>query len=179
MRIMFFIYTYMINSKPNQPLKYRQGLFVPKNKDKVIKLNNNGGLYYRSGLEHRLMVYLDNKTDVIRWGSENIKVPYIKKVWESKLQSFKETEHNYYPDFYYELRKSDGSTSRVVVEVKPKSETIEPKIPINPTAKQLKNLEYSLKMYTTNLAKWKYMIEYCKIKGFEFIILTEEHLGNK
>ena len=42
----------MINSKPNNP-KYNQGLFTPKYKDKVIKLNNQGGLFYRSSLERK------------------------------------------------------------------------------------------------------------------------------
>lgn len=43
----------MINSAPRQNKKYNQGLFVPKNKDKVIKLNSQGGLYYRSSLEKK------------------------------------------------------------------------------------------------------------------------------
>jgi hypothetical protein len=37
----------MLNSKPNNS-QYHQGLYVPKNKDKVIKLNSQGGLFYRS-----------------------------------------------------------------------------------------------------------------------------------
>ena len=61
-------------------------------------------------------------------------------------------------DFYYELKKSDGTISRVVAEVKPDHETKPPKIPTNPTAKQLKNFEYSLKEYSKNLDKWKHMI---------------------
>ena len=42
----------MINSVPNNK-KYHQGLFIPINKDKVIKLNSLGGLYYRSSLEKK------------------------------------------------------------------------------------------------------------------------------
>ena len=84
---------------------------------------------------------------------------------------------SYYPDFYYELQREDGSISRVVAEVKPSSETMEPKLRDKPTTKQLKNFEYALKMYNKNLSKWKYMIEYCERKGFEFIIITEQHLG--
>lgn len=166
----------MLNNAPRQNNKYKQGLFTPINKDKLLKANNAGGLYYRSGLEQKFMIYLDKNDNVIRWNSELIKVPYIKNVWDSKLCEMTKSEHNYYPDFYYELKRSDGSISRVVAEVKPFSETLEPKLAPNPTAKQLKNFEYSLKMYSSNLDKWKTCIEYCKMKGFDFIIITEQNL---
>ena len=166
----------MINSAPKQSTKYRQGLYVPRNLNKVIKLNSQGGLYYRSGLEQKMMVYLDSNENIIFWGAEHLRVPYVKTEWFSESQEFKTTEHGYYPDFYYELKRSDGSVSRVVAEVKPHSETIEPKLQEKPTSKQLKNFEYALKMYNKNLSKWKAMIEYCERKGFEFIIITEQHL---
>ena len=167
----------MINSAPRSQGKYRQGLFVPKNKEKLIKANSHGGVYYRSGLEHKMMIYLDNNENIISWGSEHLRIPYEKTEWNSSLNEFVTSEHSYYPDFYYELRRSDGSISRVVAEVKPSSETSEPKLHTNPTAKQLKNFEYALKMWNKNLSKWKYMIDYCQRKGFDFIIITEEHLG--
>lgn len=169
----------MINNAPINSKKYNQGIYYPNNQDKVIKLNNKGGLYYRSGLEHKMMVYLDMNDDIIFWGAENIKVPYEKTEWLSDEQRFKTTEHCYYPDFYYEMRLSDSSIKRVVAEVKPYSETVSPQLPKNPTSKQLKNFEYSLKMYNKNLSKWKSMLEFCQIKGFEFIILTEKVLVGK
>jgi len=169
----------MINSAPRQSGKYKQGLFIPNNKDKVIKLNTQGGLYYRSGLEQKMMVYLDNNSGIKFWGAEHLRIPYVKTEWVSEHQEFKTSEHSYYPDFYYELHREDGSVSKVVAEVKPSSETKEPKLSDNPTSKQLKNFEYALKMYNKNLSKWKYMIEYCERKGFEFIIITEQHLGQK
>jgi hypothetical protein len=169
----------MINSAPKQPTKYKQGLFTPNNKDKVIKLNSQGGLYYRSGLEQKMMIYLDNNSKIKFWGAEHLRIPYQKTEWVSETQEFKTTEHSYYPDFYYELQREDGTISRVVAEVKPSSETKEPKLNDNPTSKQLKNFEYALKMYNKNLSKWKYMIEYCDRKEFEFIIITEQHLGGR
>ena len=169
----------MLNSAPKQPGKYHQGLFNPINKDKVIKLNSQGGLYYRSGLEQKMMIYLDNNSKIVNWGAEHLGIPYTKTEWVSENQEYKTTNHTYYPDFYYELRREDGTTSKVVAEVKPYSETIEPVLKPNPSAKQLKNFEYSLKMYNKNLSKWSYMIDYCKRKGFEFIIITEKILGSK
>ncbi len=151
----------MINSAPRSQGKYKQGLFIPKNKEKLIKANSQGGVYYRSGLEHKMMIYLDNNEKIVSWGAEHLKIPYEKTEWDRDNQGFKTTEHNYYPDFYYELMRSDGTISRVVAEVKPTSEATEPKLPTNPSAKQLKNFEYALKMWNKNLSKWKYMIEYC------------------
>lgn len=43
----------MINSAPRQNGRYQQGLFVPENKDKLIKANSRGGVYFRSGLEKK------------------------------------------------------------------------------------------------------------------------------
>lgn len=169
----------MLNSAPKQPTKYHQGLFIPNKKDKVIKLNSQGGLFYRSGLEQKMMIYLDNNDKIINWGAEHLKIPYTKTEWISEKQDYKTSEHTYYPDFYYELKKDDGTISKVVAEVKPYSETIEPVLATKPTAKQLKNFEYSLKMYNKNLSKWTYMIDYCQRKGFEFIIITEKILGSR
>jgi hypothetical protein len=42
--------------------------------------------------------------------------------------------------------------------------------------KKLKNFEYDLKMAQKNRDKWNTMIKYCNKKGWEFIVITEEHL---
>ena len=166
----------MLNTQPNKPTKYKQGLFIPKNKEKVIKLNNQGGLYYRSGLEQKLMIYLDINENVVHWNTELIKIPYMKHAWNNKLLEMALSEHLYYPDFYYELKRADGSISRVVAEVKPFKDTKPPQLKVDPTPKQIKNFEYSLKEYAKNCDKWKYCIEWCKNKGFEFTIITDKIL---
>jgi hypothetical protein len=172
----------MLNSKPTGAGNYKQGLFVPKNKDKVIRLNNQGGLFYRSGLELKIMTWLDANEMVTRWNSEGIKIPYQLTHFDNNDITLK--QHCYYPDFYYEMTKKDGEVKKVVMEVKPMKEyqnviLLQEKklqMPINATIKKLKNFEYDLKMAQKNLAKWETMIKYCKMKGWEFIILTEEHL---
>ncbi len=164
----------MLNSAPNKNKKYKQGLFIPKNSEKVIKKNSQGGLFYRSGLEHKMCIYLDENPNIIKWNSELIKIPYIKNAWNNTLVEMNQTEHVYYPDFYYELKKNDGSITKIVAEVKPYTETQPPKLNPNYTAKQLKNFEYSLKEYAKNLDKWKYCIEWCKNKGIEFHIITDK-----
>lgn len=170
----------MINSAPRSNNSYKQGLYIPKNIDKLIKLNDKGGIYYRSGLEEKMMIYLDRNEKIVKWGAECIKIPYTKTEWKNSDSELKTTYHNYYPDFYYELIKEDGSISKVVAEVKPHSQTIEPTLKhINPTAKQLRNFEYDIKEWNRNLSKWTEMINFCEKKGMEFIIITEKYLNRR
>jgi hypothetical protein len=91
-------------------------------------------------------------------------------------------EHCYYPDFYYEMR-INGVLKQVVVEVKPMKEykmvqdLNEGRLNVPESGmKKLKNFEYDLKMAQKNSEKWKTMISYCEKKGWDFIIITEEHL---
>lgn len=123
------------------------------------------------------MVYLDNNESIVKWNTELIKIPYTKNAWNNKLLEMTSSEHTYFPDFYCEFKRADGSISRVVAEIKPEHETKPPKLPTNPTSKQLRNFEYALKEYSKNLDKWKYCIEWCEKKGFEFMIITDKLLA--
>lgn len=160
---------------------YHQGVYVPKNKDKVVKLNAQGGVIYRSSWEKTMMIWLDNKEDITRWGSECVSIPYQKTHFDGG--DLKVKTHTYYSDFYYELTREDGTKERVVVEVKPMKDYSmvvalqEGKLKIPESkGKKLKNFEYDLKMAYTNQQKWNTMIEFCKKKGYKFIIITEEHI---
>jgi hypothetical protein len=172
----------MLNNKPSSNGKYHQGNYIPKNKDKVIKLNNFGGLFYRSSWEKKIMVWLDMNEKILRWSAEGIKIPYqISKV-NNGLVSLE--THTYYPDFYYEMENQDGELRKIVVEVKPKSEYNDVllfesgKFDVSnaTTIKKLKNIEYRFKMAQKNSEKWKTMIRWCEKKGYEFIIITEDSL---
>jgi hypothetical protein len=161
--------------------RFHQGVYIPKNKDKVVKLNSQGGLVYRSSWEKTFMIWLDNKTDITRWGAECISIPYQKTHYFG--EDLKIKTHTYYSDFYYEQTRPDGTKRRVVVEVKPLKEfnmviaLQEGRLTVpDDNMKKLKNFEYDLKMAYTNQQKWNTMIEWCKIKGYEFIIITEDHI---
>lgn len=171
----------MINSKPNNK-NYNQGNFIPTNKDKVMKLNTNGGVYFRSSWEKRIMTWLDNNSSILMWGAECLKIPYQMTHFDNGDMRVK--EHCYYPDFYYEMQLPDGSRKRVVVEVKPMKEYQmvidlnegKMNVPKDGTLKKLKSFEYDLKQAQKNREKWKTMISWCDKKGYEFIIITELHL---
>lgn len=172
----------MLNQKPNNS-KYHGGNYIPKNKNKVIKLNDEGGVYYRSSWEKKIMTWLDLKEEIIKWGSECFAIPY--QITHFNRGDVKLKSHTYYPDFYYEMAMSDGSVKRIVVEVKPMKEykmvqdLHEGRINTpnnNANLRKMRNFEYDIKMAQKNSEKWKTMIKWCKEKGYEFIIITEEHL---
>lgn len=170
----------MINSRPNNS-NYNQGNYIPQNKDKVIKLNTEGGVYFRSSWEKKIMTWLDHKDEIIKWGAECLKIPYQMTHFDNGDAKIK--NHVYYSDFYYEMRKSNGELRQVVVEVKPQKEYNmvlalnegKLKVPEKGT-KKLKNFEYDLKMAYKNKQKWETMIKWCNQKGYDFIIITEENL---
>ena len=90
--------------------------------------------------------------------------------------------HVYHVDFYYEMRINDV-LKQVVAEVKPQKEynmvlaLNEGRLSVpEKGAKKLKNFEYDLKMAYKNKNKWDTMINWCNKKGYDFIIITEEHL---
>jgi len=170
----------MLNSVPKNK-NYHQGNFIPKNKDKVLKLNSQGGVYYRSSWELKIMTWLDNSEKVSKWGAECITIPYQMTHFDNGDTKIK--EHSYYPDFYYEMRTHDGTLKQVVVEVKPMKEykmvqdLNEGRLSVpDKGIKKLKNFEYDLKMAYKNKNKWETMIAWCNKKGYDFIIITEDHL---
>lgn len=173
----------MINNKPtyakNKDGKqmYQQGLFIPKNRDKVISLNREGGLYYRSSYEKKFYNFLDLSTHVIKWNAEIVTIKYTVK--EYKDDHMVDVEHRYFPDIYYEIQFPSGNIKKFLGEIKPGKETGKPK-PLGDkyTHKQLKNYEYDAKMWQKNVAKWIAADEYCSRRGMEFKIITEDILNN-
>lgn len=163
----------MINSKPNNK-NYHNGNFIPINKNKVIKLNNDGGIYYRSSLEYKVLLYLDKMDSIIRYGCEFIEIDYILKDKDG-LGS----KHRYYPDVYYELQCQDGSVRRILMEIKPHDQVHTPNIKEDKlnTQKRLKNAKYTIDEWNKNLCKWEAAILYCEKKGFEFKILHEKEIN--
>lgn len=169
----------MLNSKPNNK-NYNQGNFIPKNKDKVIKLNSQGGVYFRSSWEQKIMQWLDIKNEVTKWGAECLQIPYQMTHFDNGDTRIK--NHIYHVDFYYEMR-IDGVLRQIVAEVKPDKEykmvqaLTESRLEVPQTGtKKLKNFEYDLKMAYKNKQKWETVISWCNKMGYDFIIITENHL---
>jgi len=139
--------------------RYTQGIFVPKNKEKFL----GSKAIYRSSLELRFMKFCDNNQNVVKWGSENVVIPYLNPL-DGKI-------HRYFVDNFVQIKEGE-KIKRYLVEIKPSKQLLPP------TTKYRKksNLIYEQTMYITNQAKWQAAREWCNKKGLEFIILTEKHL---
>jgi hypothetical protein len=144
---------------------YKQGFFSPKFPKKYIGDPTN--IVYRSGWEKRVMQSLDENTNVIRWASEEIVVPYISPI--------DNRPHRYFVDFYVEARAVDGSIKKMLLEVKPAAQTQPPKSPKRKTKRYISEVM----TYGVNEAKWRAAKEFCKDKGWEFRIITEAELFKK
>jgi len=141
------------------------GKFKPKNYKKYK--GDPTKIYYRSLWERRFMVYCDNNSKIIEWGSEEIIIPY-----KSPLD--KKT-HRYFPDFYVKYINKDKQVIREVIEVKPKKQLSPPKEPKRKTKRYLNEVATFIK----NQAKFKAAEEYCKDRRYGFRILTEDQLMPK
>jgi hypothetical protein len=139
--------------------KYRQGVFTPVNKSKFLGVS----AIYRSGLELKFMRFCDSNQNVIKWGSENVIIPYI-----SPLDG---RAHKYYVDNFVVIKEGD-QVKKYLIEIKPSKQTIPPVTKY----KKKEHLIYEQSMYVKNQAKWQAATEFCKKKGLEFLILTEKHL---
>ena len=139
------------------------GRFFPKNIKKYK--GNPDKIYYRSLWERNFMVYCDNRSAILEWGSEEVIIPYI-----SPLDG---RRHRYFPDFYIKVKQSDGSTKKIIIEVKPKKQCAPPAIP----KKKTKRFINEVRTWGVNKAKWEAAIEWCDDRGMEFKILTEDHVG--
>ena len=80
----------------------------------------------------------------------------------------------YFPDFWIKYRNNNNIITQKVIEVKPKKYTKPP--PKNPKRKN-KVWKNDVLEYIKNRAKWDAAERYCKKRGFEFQILTEDFLS--
>ena len=141
---------------------YVQGIYKPKNPKKYIGTTP----VYRSMLELKAFRYLDNNPNVLSWGSESVVVPYISPV-DNRI-------HRYFVDLVAKLQSKDGTIKKLLIEVKPEKQT---RPPVESTRKKQKTIIYEKFQYGVNMAKWEAARNWCKSKGYIFIIMNEKHLN--
>lgn len=146
-------------------MKTYKGRFSPKNPNKYKGDPTN--IIFRSLWERKLMVYLDENKAIVQWSSEEIAIPYRSPL-DNRI-------HRYFPDFYVKAVDANGNLKEMLLEVKPKKETIEPK------KKKRVTKQYITEVTTwgKNQAKWKAAEDYCSDRGWEFKLITEKELGIK
>lgn len=141
-----------------------QGKFRPKNPKKYV--GDVEGIVYRSSLELRLMKHLDEHPDVLQWNSEEVVIPYVKPT--------DDRVHRYFVDMAAQIRDRHGNIKTYLIEVKPKAQCYPPPKP--KTKKQNARYLGEMVTYAVNQAKWKAATEFCKKQGWEFTVMTDEHL---
>lgn len=142
-----------------------QGYYKPRNPDKYKGDPTN--ICYRSGWELKVMQRFDADSNVIWWCSEETAIPYRSPI-DNRI-------HRYYVDFTARMKTTDG-TKTVLIEVKPAAQCRPPPIM---EGKKTKRYISEVMTWGVNSSKWKAAREYCKDRGFEFIIMTEKELGIK
>jgi hypothetical protein len=142
-----------------------KGRFKPKHPEKYVGDPTN--IIYRSLWELRVMRYFDQHSSVLKWGSEEIIIPYRSPV-DNRM-------HRYFPDFYVKTIGTDGKINTSIIEVKPAVQTREPK------KQEKRTRKYIAEVLTwgVNQAKWKAAEEYCKDRKWTFKIMTEKEIGIK
>ena len=138
------------------------GTFRPRNPQKYVGDHTN--IIYRSSWECRLMDWFDRNPNVISWASEEVTVPYKSPV-DGKF-------HRYFPDFVVKIREQSGKTKTMMIEVKPKKQTMEPQVQRRVTKQYINEVA----TWGVNQSKWKAATEYCLDRGWEFKLMTEDHL---
>lgn len=111
------------------------------------------------------MDWLDRNPSIVTWASEELIIPYISPVDGKK--------HRYFPDFLVKVVNKEGQTKTLLLEIKPKKQTKEPVKKKRITKQYI----YEVTTWGVNQAKWKAAEEYALDRGWEFKVLTEDHLG--
>lgn len=137
--------------KPTKYGRYEQGYINNSACKKLFPSLRNQPIIFRSSYERKLVTWFESNENVKYWGSECVKIPYM---YIDKCM------HTYYPDYFVQM--TDGSY--IMIEVKPKSQTVKPKEDDN----------WAYNTYIKNLCKWKAAKKYCEDRNIKFQILTEK-----
>ena len=137
--------------------RWSQGLYQPKNPNKYVGKKTPK---YRSSWEFAFMRFCDNNPSVMQWASESIQIPY-----RNPLNG---RNTIYVPDFFLVYQDKTGKQQGELIEVKPNNQA-----KLESVGKNKQNQA----AYIVNRAKWEAAERYCKKRGFEFQILTEDFLS--
>lgn len=142
---------------------YHKRKYTPINPQKYVGDPTN--IIMRSSWETKFALWCDNNPSVIKWNSEETVVPYVCPTDNRR--------HRYFIDFRIQIRDKTGTLKTYLVEIKPDKQTRPPEVP----SRKTKRFLIEAATYMKNEAKWKAATQYAKDRGWEFIILTENHLG--
>jgi|TARA_X000001382_G_scaffold88388_2_gene63173 hypothetical protein len=149
--------------KNNNRNKFKQGVYKPVNIEKYIgkKLP-----IFRSGWELKFFKWADCNENILKWGSENVIIPYLSPL-DNKV-------HRYFVDNFIIFKDRNGNNNKFLIEIKPSKQT---KRPVRSKKKKSSTMLYEQKTYVVNVAKWKAAKQWADKKGYKFLIVTEKELN--
>lgn len=127
------------------------------------------GIVYRSSFELRMMQWLDTHPEIVKWSSENIAISYVSPV-DGRY-------HRYFPDMFVRKKDADGKLQSLIVEIKPKVQTIPPQL-VEGTKKSRRYMK-EVMTWAINSAKWEAAQRYCEERKWTFVVMHEDHLFGK
>ena len=119
----------------------------------------------RSSWETRFTSWCDRNPSIVKWCSEETIVPY-RCPTDNRI-------HRYFIDFKIKVKTKDDTFKIYLVEVKPAKQTVPPDFP----GRQTKRYLTESLTFMKNQAKWHAAKQWCKDRGYEFVIITEYELG--
>lgn len=140
------------------------GRFIPKNPQKYA--GDPTKIMFRSSWEVAAMKFLDSSKAVIKWGSEEIKIPYLKPVIDPVTGRASMKPANYFPDFVVVYQDKDGNVQAEILEIKPLSESL---------AEKAKSDRDKMAL-AVNIAKWKAAEAFARQHNMKFRVITEKTL---
>lgn len=146
--------------------RWRQGKFHPRNVQKYVGDVNN--IWYRSSWELFAFKFLDNNSEILRWCSEGIAIPYQKPIITPNGIIMRPAK--YFPDLYVEFKHKNGSIVKELIEIKPLKQTKASK------SKKAQVQMHENYVYAVNKCKWGAAEAWCKKYGIGFKLCTEKDL---
>jgi hypothetical protein len=144
---------------------------------------NHPAPYYKSDWERKFFFVCDMNPNITFWA-------YEPKIFEIPYMSPKYGRVSiYHPDIYLECNlEGQPRKSRWLIEVKPTSYSIQPKMPQPPKPgsdskafekyqKRKANYDQKVMDVIVNLAKWEAAAEWCKRHGVNWFIASEKNTG--
>lgn len=135
------------------------GRFIPKNPQKYV--GNVHQIFWRSSWERQFMKWLDQNNAVLRWASEELRIPFVNPL---KVDANGRPKiSNYYPDFLIMYRDNNGVVHKEIIEIKPQKEAV-----LAPGMSERDKMAYAV-----NQAKWKAAAIFAESQGAKFRVVTE------
>jgi hypothetical protein len=135
--------------------KWQKGVYQVQNPQKYI-----GAKFptYRSSWEKRFCIMCDTHPNILKWASENIKIPYTNPA-TGRI-------HNYIPDFLIQYIDESGVQHTELIEIKPSGQT---------TLENARS-QSEKQAVIINSAKWAAAQQWCNQRDIKFRVINEQHI---